>query len=103
PQIVDWKPNGLFFAASARTYAYLYKLDPDTRTITKMPAPDQTVNSSFSIAKDGQTIASLRSGPTSMAEVFVGSKKLTDLNAQTSNWTTSTLEVVSWKSQDGAT
>ena len=29
-------------------------------------------------------------------------KKLTDMNAQTTNWTTSTLEVVSWKSQDGA-
>ena len=28
PQIVGWKPAGLFFAASARTYAYLYKLDP---------------------------------------------------------------------------
>ena len=38
-----------------------------------------------------------------MAEVYVGSRKLTDLNAQTANWTTSTLEVVSWKSQDGAT
>ena len=44
-----------------------------------------------------------------MAEVFVAPatlqapRKLTDMNAQTANWTTSTLEVVSWKSQDGAT
>ncbi len=101
PQIVDWKPSGLFFAASARTYAYLYRLDPETKAIAKLPAPDHTVNSSFSIAKDGRTIASLRSDATSMAEVFVGTKKLTDLNAQTAGWTTSTLEVVSWKSQDG--
>jgi dipeptidyl aminopeptidase/acylaminoacyl peptidase len=103
PQLVAWKPNGLFFAASARTYAYLYRIDPETRTIGRMPAPEQTVNSSFSMSKDGQAIASLRSGATSMAEVYVGSKKLTDLNAQTANWTTSTLEIVSWKSQDGAT
>ena len=34
--------------------------------------------------------------------VASGEKKLTDMNAQTSAWTTSTLEVVSWKSQDGA-
>jgi dipeptidyl aminopeptidase/acylaminoacyl peptidase len=103
PQIVDWKPNGVYFAAASRTYAYLYRIDPGSKAITKMPAPDQTVNSSFSMSKDGQTVASLRSAATSMAEVFVGSKKLTDLNAQTANWTTSTLEVVSWKSQDGAT
>ncbi|HYM21891.1 MAG TPA: prolyl oligopeptidase family serine peptidase, partial [Vicinamibacterales bacterium] len=37
--------------------------------------------------------------PTSMA----GPRKLTDFNAQTRGWTTSALEVVSWKSQDGAT
>jgi dipeptidyl aminopeptidase/acylaminoacyl peptidase len=103
PQIVDWKPSGLFFAASARTYGYLYKVDPDTKAIAKMPAPDQTVNSGFSMSKDGQTIASLRSDAKSMAEVFVGSKKLTDMNAQTASWETSGLEVVSWKSQDGAT
>jgi dipeptidyl aminopeptidase/acylaminoacyl peptidase len=102
PQIVDWKPNGLFFTASARTFAYLYRVDPETKAITKMPAPDQTVNSGFSMSKDGQAIASLRSDAKSMAEVFVGAKKLTDLNAQTASWATSALEVVSWKSQDGA-
>jgi len=103
PSIVAWKPGGLFFAASARTYAYLYKLNPDTKAITKVSPVDRTVNSSFSLSNDGETIASLRSDATSMAEVFVGSKKLTDLNAQTAGWPTGTLDVVSWKSQDGAT
>ena len=47
-----------------------------------------------------------------MAEVYAASlhagsnlddaRKLTDMNAQTEPWVTSTLEVVSWKSQDGA-
>jgi len=103
PSIVAWKPGGLFFAASARTYAYLYKLNPDTKAITKVSPVDRTVNSSFSLSNDGETIASLRSDATSMAEVFVGSKKLTDLNAQTAGWPAGTLDVVSWKSQDGAT
>ena len=102
PQIVEWKSNGLFFAASARTYSYLYKLDPDTKAVTRVSPVDQTVNSGFSLSKDGQTIASLRSDAQSMAEVFVGTKKLTDLNTQAANWTSSTLEIVSWKSQDGA-
>ena len=103
PSIVAWKPNGLFFSASARTYSYLYKLDPDTKAVTRLSPVDQTVNSSFSLSKDGKTIASLRSDAKSMADVYVGSKKLTDMNAQTASWTTSTLDVVSWKSQDGAT
>jgi dipeptidyl aminopeptidase/acylaminoacyl peptidase len=110
PQIVDWKPNGLFFAASSRTYSYLYKLDPATKAVTKMPAPEQTVNSSFSVSKDGGTYACLRADARTMSEVYVVSgggrtpqeKKITDLNAQAAGWTTSTLEVVSWKSQDGA-
>jgi dipeptidyl aminopeptidase/acylaminoacyl peptidase len=102
PSIVAWKPGGLFFAASARTYAYLYKLNPETKTVTKVSPVDRTVNSSFSLSKDGETIASLRSDATSMAEVFVGSKKLTDLNAQAAGWPAGTLDVVSWKSQDGA-
>ena len=103
PSIVAWKTNGLFFSASERTFSYLYRLDPNTRTATKISPADPAVNSSFSLSKDGQTVASLRADAKSMAEVFVGTKKLTDLNAQTTHWTTSTLEVVSWKSQDGAT
>jgi len=110
PQIVGWKPAGLFFAASARTYAYLYKLDPQSKAIAKVPAPDQTVNSGFSLSKDGQAIAFLRADARAMSDVYVASgssrtpqdKKLTDMNAQTASWATSGLEVVSWKSQDGA-
>ena len=109
PSLVGWKPNGLYFSASERTYSYLYRLDPNAKSVTKVAPADQTVNSSFSLSKDGNAVAFLRADAKSMAEVFVAStgaaqpKKLTDLNAQTANWTTSTLEVVSWKSKDGAT
>ena len=111
PSIVAWKPNGLFFSASQRTYSYLYRLDPETKTVTKMSPVDQTVNSSFSMTKDGSTYACLRADAKGMSEVYVVSgssrtsqeKKLTDMNAQAASWVTSTLDVVSWKSQDGAT
>jgi dipeptidyl aminopeptidase/acylaminoacyl peptidase len=71
PSIVAWKPGGLFFAASARTYAYLYKLNPDTKAVTKVSPVDRTVNSSFSLSKDGETIASLRADARTMSEVYV--------------------------------
>ena len=103
PSIVAWKPAGIFFSASARTYSYLFRLDPNTKAVARVSVVDQTVNSACSLSKDGEAVACLRADAKSMPEVYVGTKRLTDLNAQTANWTTSTLEVVSWKSQDGAT
>lgn len=105
PSIVAWKPGGLFFSASARTYSFLYRLDPDARTIQTVAPADapQTVNSGFSLSSDGRSVAFLRADASAMPEVYVGSKRITDLNAQTAGWNTSTLEVVSWKSSDGTT
>jgi dipeptidyl aminopeptidase/acylaminoacyl peptidase len=110
PNLVAWKPNGLYFAASHHTWSYLHRLDPETKAITRLAPRDEVVMSTFSLSRDGSTVAYLGADPNSMAEVFVAptaspgaARKLTETNAQTSNWTTSTLEVVSWKSQDGAT
>ena len=110
PNLMAWKASGIYFSASDHTYAYLYRVDPDSKAIG-VAAPGnapQTVNSSFSLSRDGQTIAFLRSDAKTMADVYVSRpqspiKKITDMNAQAAGWTTSTLEVVSWKSQDGAT
>jgi dipeptidyl aminopeptidase/acylaminoacyl peptidase len=116
PSLVAWKSAGLYFSASQRTWSYLYRLDPATKAITRLAPIDDTIDSSFSLSKDGTAVAFLRADARSMAEVDVASagslapgsfsrtsvRKLTDMNAQTLNWITSTLEVVSWKSQDGA-
>jgi dipeptidyl aminopeptidase/acylaminoacyl peptidase len=110
PNLVAWKPNGLYFAASQHTWSYLHRLDPETKTTMRLAPSDAIVMSSFSLSRDGSTVAFLGSDPKSIAEVFVAPtslltspRKLTDTNAQTTTWATSTLEVVSWKSQDGAT
>jgi dipeptidyl aminopeptidase/acylaminoacyl peptidase len=108
PSIVAWKSSGLFFAASQRTNAYLYRLDPQSKAIARMAPADTWVGSGFSLSRDGSKIAFLASDATSMAEVFVAPatmqqpRKLTTMNAQTASWAAGTLEVVSWKSQDGA-
>jgi dipeptidyl aminopeptidase/acylaminoacyl peptidase len=110
PNIVSWRSNGLFFSASERTYAHLYRLDVGTKAVAKVTPAEPAVNLGFSLSKDGSTFAYLRSDAKSMADVYVASgssrtepRKLTDMNAQTMTWTTGALEVVSWKSQDGAT
>jgi dipeptidyl aminopeptidase/acylaminoacyl peptidase len=118
PSIVAWKPSGLYFSAAQRAYAYLFRLDPDRKAIARLAPADAFIGSGYSLSKDGSKIAFLGSDAKSMPELFVapagalvasGSsrtpqdiRKLTDMNAQTAGWTTSTLEIVSWKSQDGA-
>jgi dipeptidyl aminopeptidase/acylaminoacyl peptidase len=115
PNLVAWKPGGVYFAASERTYAHLYRVDPATKAIAKVTPAQPAVNSSFSLSADGSSYAYLRSDAKSMSEIYVGGlgtpkpppggeggKKLTDMNDQVAGWTTSTREVVSWKSQDGA-
>jgi dipeptidyl aminopeptidase/acylaminoacyl peptidase len=109
PSIVAWKPNGLFFSASQRTFSYLFRMDPASRTLTRLAPAEAWVGSSFTLSRDGSKVAFLGSDARSVPEVFVAPstlanpRKLTDMNAQTARFTTSTLEVVSWKSQDGVT
>ena len=110
PNIAAWKPSGLFFSASQKTWSYLYRIDPATRAVERLGSGGKPwAVSGFSFSKDGSTVAFLGADATSMAEVFVAPasfatpRKITALNAQTATWTTSTLEVVSWKSQDGTT
>ena len=109
PSIVAWKPSGLFFSASQRTFSCLFRMDPESRTLTRLAPADAWVGSSFTFSRDGSKVAFLGSDARSVPEVFVAPptlanpRRLTDMNAQTAPFTTSTLEVVSWKSQDGAT
>jgi dipeptidyl aminopeptidase/acylaminoacyl peptidase len=109
PSIVAWKTAGLYFSASQHTWSYLFRLDPATKAIAKLAPATEWMGSSFSLSKDGSSIAFIASDPKSVGEVFVAPAtmttptRLTDMNAQTASWITSTLDVVSWKSQDGAT
>ena len=106
--IAAWKPSGIFFAADHRTYSYLYRLDPATKTVARLAPADEWIGGNFSFSSDGATVACLAADKTMMPEVYVGPaslkplRKLTDMNAQAAGWTSAALDVVSWKSKDGA-
>jgi dipeptidyl aminopeptidase/acylaminoacyl peptidase len=108
--IVRWTPAGLFFTASQRTSSFLFSIDPATRAVKKYGPSDSWIGGGFSLTPDGQWTAFQASDASRLAEVFVAPvatalkpRKLTDLSAQVATWPKSALEVVSWKSQDGAT
>jgi dipeptidyl aminopeptidase/acylaminoacyl peptidase len=109
PSIVDWNRGGLFFSASERTSSFLYSIDPATKAIRKFAPAAQWIGSGFSLTPDGQWAAFSAADGSTLGEIYVAPvaaalkpRKLTDMTAQTAKWAKPALEVVSWKSQDGA-
>ena len=105
--IAEWAPSGIFFSAPSRTWSYLYRLDPQTKKVTRLAHTNEWNASSFTFSRDFSTIAFLASDPRSVPEVFVAPvatmqpKRLSDLGAQVANWPKGGHEVITWKSQDG--
>jgi dipeptidyl aminopeptidase/acylaminoacyl peptidase len=108
PSIVRWTPSGIFFSASSRSWAYLYRLDPATRTVTRLAPTDRWIGSAFSLSADAQTVAFTASDASTVPEVYVAPiksmtpKKLTTTGDQVAAWPSAPIEVISWPSQDGA-
>ena len=115
--IADWNRAGLFFTAAERTASFLFSVDPATKAIRKYAPFDAArgrpsehwIGSSFTFTRDGQWAAFAAADASTLSEIYVAPlapslkpRKLTDMTAQTAGWTKSAIEVVSWKSQDGA-
>ncbi|HKN23739.1 MAG TPA: S9 family peptidase [Candidatus Acidoferrum sp.] len=108
PYPIDWGPDGIYFAAPQKMSAHLFRLDPKSTEIHRITAPDSLLLQDASFTADFKAVAIVTQDPTHMAELFVSSvspfapKKLTDMTAQVEDWNLGSVEVVSWKSQDGA-
>jgi dipeptidyl aminopeptidase/acylaminoacyl peptidase len=110
PSIIRWTASGIFFTASQRTWSFLYSIDPATRAVQKYAPSDRWIGSGFSLTPDGQWAAFSAADASTLGEIFIAPvtpslkpRKLTDMTAQIASWARSALDVVSWKSQDGAT
>ncbi len=108
-QAVEWTPQGIYFAAEQKTAAHLFLLNASTLKIDRITAPDQLLLEDVSLTPDGKSLAYIAEDPSHMAELFVSTcvpfapRKLTEMTAQVKDWKLGTVEVVSWKSKDGAT
>jgi len=109
PSIVRWAPSGIFFAASARTWAYLYCLDPGTKAVSRLAPGDRWIGSGFTLSADAATVAFVASDAATFPEIYVAPvktmapRKLTNAAEQVASWPSPPIEVVSWPSQDGTT
>lgn len=109
PGLIEWKTDGIYFAGLEKTASHLFRVDPATAKITRISQPDNLMAGSFSFSRTGDRLAFTVASPTSISEVFVSDvrrfapRKLTDMNEQAKSFILGTREVISWKSQDGAT
>jgi dipeptidyl aminopeptidase/acylaminoacyl peptidase len=109
PQLLAWGPDGIYFGASERTYAHLYRLDPATKAVTKLTRDARGMPFGFSFTKDFRSAAFVESAADRFAEIAVADvatmtpRRLTDLGTQLKDWALGPSEVISWKSSDGTT
>jgi dipeptidyl aminopeptidase/acylaminoacyl peptidase len=109
PGLIGWGPDGVYFAASQKTSAHAFRLNPTTKAIEKLSAPEHLSAVSFSFSKDYKTVAYRAALENEYAEIFTASvapwqaKKLTAIGEQLKGLTLAKREVISWKSADGTT
>lgn len=109
PNLVDWNRAGLFFSASQKTWSYLFSVDPVTKAIRKYAGAAPSIANGFSMTPDGQWVAFAASDATNLSEIYLSAvtvtlkpRKLTDMTSQTSSWSKGAIDLITWKSQDGA-
>jgi dipeptidyl aminopeptidase/acylaminoacyl peptidase len=109
PGLIGWGPDGIYFAAEQKTYAHLFRLNPATKAVEKLSAPDHLAAFSFSFSRDYKQVAYRAAPENQYAEIYSSSaapwdgKKLTAMGDQLKGFTLAHREVISWKSADGTT
>ncbi|HXP25199.1 MAG TPA: hypothetical protein VN891_05430, partial [Steroidobacteraceae bacterium] len=107
PDALEWVPGGLYFGATQKMTAKLFRLDGSSWQIQPVSTDDHLIINEASVTPDGAAIAFTADDATHLTELYISSaksfapKKLTDQTAQVSAWKLGSVEVVSWKSKDG--
>jgi dipeptidyl aminopeptidase/acylaminoacyl peptidase len=109
PGLLEWNSSGIYFTGLQKTASHLFRVDPVSAKIVRVSQPENLMAGAFSFTRKVDRIAFTVASPTSMSEVYVSDmrnfspRKLTNVNEQIKPFTLGTREVISWKSQDGAT
>ena len=105
--LIAWGPDGIYFAAQQKTYAHLFRLNPETKRIEQLSSPEHLEANSFSFSKDYKHVAYRGASENEYSEIYATSvapwqpKKLTAMGDQLKPFKVARREVISWKSEDG--
>src|SRR5258707_3757156 len=101
PGLIGWGPDGIYFAAELKTFAHLFRLNPATKAIEKLSAPDRMASVSFSLSQDYRQAAYRAALENQYGEVYSSSvapwqgKKLTAMGDQLKGFALAHREVIS--------
>src|SRR5260221_12181595 len=73
PDLLDWGPDGIYFAALQKTNGHVFRLNPATAEIRRLTAPDTFLLADISLSKDCRSAAFITEDSTHMGELFVSS------------------------------
>jgi dipeptidyl aminopeptidase/acylaminoacyl peptidase len=105
--LLAWGPDGIYMTGLRRTDAHLFRIPP-AGAIARVSSPDRLVVSGVSFARDFKTAAFTTADDRHLTEIAVSAldrfqpRTLTNVTAQTAGWTIGPVELVRWKSGDGA-
>lgn len=106
--LITWAPDGIYFEAQQKTYAHLFRMNPETKAVEKLSAPEHLLAGQFSFSKDFKQVAFRGAQENEYTEIFTTTvapwqaRKLTTMDDQLKNFKPARREVISWKSTDGA-
>jgi dipeptidyl aminopeptidase/acylaminoacyl peptidase len=107
PNLIEWGPDGIYFEAVQKTYGHLFRVNPETRAVEKLDAPDHVVAFGFSFSRDFKHAAFRAAMENEYVEIYTASvapwkaQKLTAMGDQLKPFVVAHREVISWKSADG--
>jgi dipeptidyl aminopeptidase/acylaminoacyl peptidase len=107
PNLIEWGPDGIYFEAVQKTYGHLFRVNPETRAVEKLDAPDHVVAFGFSFSRDFKHAAFRAAMENEYVEIYTASvapwksQKLTAMGDQLKPFAVARREVISWKSADG--
>jgi len=106
---IAWTDTGIYFLAFQKMENHVFRLDPTDGSIKRITTGGGWIVDAASVSKDGGAVAFAAEDPTHLTEIYASPtesfvpKKLTDQTSQVRGWTLGSVEVVSWRSKDGAT
>jgi len=107
PNLIDWGPDGIYFEAAQKTYGHVFRVNPVTKAVEKLDAPDHAVTGGASFTRDFKLSAFRMAAENGYGEIYAGTvgpwkaKKLTSMGEQVAAFKVAHREVISWTSADG--
>ena len=112
PDLLKWGPEGIYFSGLQKMSSSLYRLDPATKSVTKISLPGSAMSGNeiaaqFTFSKDFKEMAYRHAGPNLYAEIFATFPtarmpiQITHAGEQEAGFSIAKREVVRWKSGDG--